>query len=101
MLIRLFLGIPWLKGFPRHPLFPLTLAISEGKTFLGTYTEAASPLLIDNLNLQYSYVQDLLYKAIPPNHAITYKDIPLVIFPEILFGSSSKANHTPLVSFAS
>ncbi|AAD18748.1 hypothetical protein CpB0633 [Chlamydia pneumoniae TW-183] len=88
MLIRLFLGISLPKGFPLYLEPPLVLATFQGTQFVGTYSEATNPLYIDNLNLNYHYTQELLYKAVPCNYKSIYREIPLIIFPEVLIGST-------------
>ncbi|WP_201456617.1 hypothetical protein [Chlamydia sp. 17-3921] len=87
MLIRLFLGMPLPKGVPLHPVPPLVITTFQGQTFLGVRSKAGSPLFIDDLDLQYRYTQDLLYEAVPMHYKPMYKDISLIIFPEVLIGA--------------
>ncbi|SPN73729.1 hypothetical protein C10C_0571 [Chlamydia serpentis] len=95
MLIRLFLGISLPKSFPLYLEPPLVLTTFQGTQFVGTYSEAGDPLYIENLDLSYHYTQELLYKAVPCNYKPIYREMPLIIFPEVLIGGPLLAGKRP------
>lgn len=92
MLTCLFLGIPLPKDLsPKvHP--PIVTTIFQGKTFLGVRSKAGDPLVLDDIDLISCSLQDFLYESVPLHYQSLYKNISLMIFPEILIGAPQDAS---------
>ncbi|WP_348664151.1 hypothetical protein [Chlamydia vaughanii] len=85
MLIRLFFGIPLVKGMDINPQPPLTVATFQRKEYLGIYSPQGGSIFVKELDSYYRLAQELLEQVISDKH-LTDREATLVVFPEILIG---------------